>query len=216
VRRQQFITVASGAAIAWPLAARAQEDRAYRVGILNINARRSAVIMALFDELRRNGLAEGRNLLVQSSGIEQPCARFPDLAREMLKANVEVLFVGGGAPPVRSVQAVAPDMPLISVVDDMVAEAVVQSLARPGGNVTGVSILAPELDSKRQQLLMELSRPGGEHEAAGISQFIWRRACMASCCTHAATREAADHRVLGLGHSFGQEPMGRRFCAAAA
>jgi putative ABC transport system substrate-binding protein len=155
VRRREFITLLGGAT-AWPLVAHAQEDRTYRVGVLNVNARRSPVIMALLDELRRHGFVEGRNLVVESSGIGQPYARFPDLAREMLKTKVEVLLVGGGGPPVRSVQAVAPDMPIISVVDDMVAEGVVQSLARPGGNVTGVSILAPELDSKRQQLLMEL------------------------------------------------------------
>src|SRR3954468_20764677 len=55
-RRREFFNIIGGAAIAWPSAARAQEDRTYRVGVLNINARRSPVIMALFDELRRNGL----------------------------------------------------------------------------------------------------------------------------------------------------------------
>src|SRR5262245_33374989 len=136
MKRRNFLGIACGAAIAWPLTARGQEDRTYRIGILNINPRRSAVILALLDELRRKGFIENRNLRVDGSGVGEPYARFPELAREMIKAYVEVLLVGGGGPPLRSVQAVAPNTPIISVVDDMVAEGLVQSLARPGGNIT--------------------------------------------------------------------------------
>jgi putative tryptophan/tyrosine transport system substrate-binding protein len=164
VKRRDFITLITGAA-AWPLVARAQDGRTYRIGVLNANPRGSPTVIALFDELRRNGLVEGRNLVVEGSGIGIPYPRFADAARELAKAKVEALVVGGGSPPIRSVQAVAPDIPIIGVADDMVAAGLAQSLVQPGGNVTGVSLFAPELDGKRQELLIELL-PGVRRMAA--------------------------------------------------
>jgi putative ABC transport system substrate-binding protein len=165
MRRREFITLLGGAAAAWPLAARAQDDRTYRIGVLNANPRGSPVVTTLFDELRRNGLIEGRNLVVDGSGIGIPYPRFADAARELAKAKVEALVVGGGNSPIRSVQAVAPGIPIIGVADDMVAAGLARSLVQPGGNVTGVSLFAPELDGKRQELLIELL-PGVRRMAA--------------------------------------------------
>jgi hypothetical protein len=80
MRRRDFITLLGGATVSWPLAARAQDGRTYHIAVLNINPRGSPVVTALFDELRRNGLVEGRNLVVEGSGIGIPypsrCARF--------------------------------------------------------------------------------------------------------------------------------------------
>jgi len=164
MKRRDFITLLGGAA-AWPLAARAQDGRTYRIGVLNANPRGSPLVTALFDELRRNGLVEGRNLVTEGSGIGIPYPRFPDVARELAKAKVEVLVVGGGSPPIRSVQAVAPGIPIIGVADDMVGAGLARSLVQPGGHVTGVSLFAPELDGKRQELLIELL-PGVRRMAA--------------------------------------------------
>jgi ABC transporter substrate binding protein len=165
MQRRHFITLLGGAAAAWPLAARAQDSRTYRIGVLNTNPRGSPSVTALFDELRRNGLVEGRNLIVDASGIGIPYPRFPEVARELAKAKVEVLVVGGGAPPIRSVQAVAPAISIVGVADDMVADGLARSLAQPRGNITGVSLFAPELDGKRQGLLIELL-PGVRRMAA--------------------------------------------------
>ena len=162
--RREFITMLGGAT-AWPLTARAQDGRTYRIGVLNANPRGSPMVTALFDELRRNGLVEGRNLVVDGSGIGIPYPRFADAARELVKAKVEALVVGGGSPPVHSVQAVAPGIPIICVADDMVAAGLARSLVQPGGDVTGVSLFAPELDGKRQELLIELL-PGVRRMAA--------------------------------------------------
>src|SRR5262245_44252218 len=156
MRRREFITLLGSAVAAWPLAARAQDGRTHRIGVLNSNPRESPLVTALFDELRRNGLVEGRNLVIEGGGIGIPYPRFADVARELGKAKVEALVVGGGSPPIHSVQAVAPGIPIIGVADDMVAAGLAQSLDRPGGNVTGVSLFAPELDGKRQELLIEL------------------------------------------------------------
>jgi putative ABC transport system substrate-binding protein len=165
MRRREFITLVGGTAAAWSLAARAQDGRTYHIAVLNVNPRGSPVVTALFDELRRNGLVEGRNLVVEGSGLGIPYPQFADAARDLAKTNIEAFVVGGGAPPIRAVQAVAPAIPIIGVADDMVADGLAQSLARPGGNVTGVSLYAPELDSKRQELLIELL-PGVHRMAA--------------------------------------------------
>jgi len=165
MRRREFITLLGGAAVAWPLTARAQDGRTYRIGILNINPRGSPVLTAVFDELRRNGLVEGRNLIVEGAGIGIPYPQFGEAARELAKKDIEALMVGGGAPPIRAVQSVLPAMPIVGVADDMVADGLAQSLAQPGGNVTGVSLFAPELDGKRQELLIELL-PGVRRVAA--------------------------------------------------
>jgi putative ABC transport system substrate-binding protein len=165
VKRREFITLLGGGAVAWPLSAHAQDGRTYRIGVLNANPRGSPQVTALFDELRRNGRVEGRNLVVEGSGIGIPYPRFPDAARELAKTKVEALVVGGGGPPIRAVQAVAPGIPIVGVADDMVAAGLAQSLVRPGGNVTGVSLFAPELDGKRQELLIELL-PGVRSMAA--------------------------------------------------
>ena len=99
MRRRAFIKLLSGAAAAWPLAARAQDGRTYRIGILNINPRGSPVLTAVFDELRLNGLVEGRNLIVEGAGIGIPYPQFGEAARELAKKDIEALMVGGGAPP---------------------------------------------------------------------------------------------------------------------
>ena len=135
MRRREFIMLLGGAA-AWPLAARAQDGRTYRIGVLNANPRGSPLVTALFDELRRNGLVEGRNLVTEGSGIGIPYPRFPDVARELAKAKVEVLVVGGGSPPIRSVQAVAPGIPIIGVagpvaLDGTPPRAPAHALSRP-------------------------------------------------------------------------------------
>ena len=162
LRRRDFISLIGGTAAAWPIAVRAQNGRTYHIGVLQANPRGSPLMTALFDELRRNGLIEGRNLVVEGNGIGTPYPRFADAARELAKTSIEAIVVGGGAPPIRSVQAV---LPAIGVADDMVADGLARSLAQPGGNVTGVSLFAPELDGKREELLIELL-PGMRQMAA--------------------------------------------------
>ena len=164
MKRREFITLL-GSGATWPFVARAQDGRTYRIGVLNINPRGSPVLTAVFDELRRNGLVESRNLIVEGAGIGIPYPQFGEAARELAKKDIEALMVGGGAPPIRAVQSVLPAMPIVGVADDMVADGLAQSLAQPGGNVTGVSLFAPELDSKRQELLIELL-PGVHRMAA--------------------------------------------------
>src|SRR5262249_8116610 len=150
-----------------------------RIGVLNSNPRGSPVVTALFDELRRNGLVEGRNLVVDGGGIGIPYPRFADAARELVKAKVEALVVGGGSPPIRSVQAVAPGIPIIGVADDMVAGGLARSLVQPGGDVTGVSLFAPDPSGDRHRCHRSGDRRcessgRGRSESVG-SVVVWRQ-----------------------------------------
>jgi putative ABC transport system substrate-binding protein len=162
--RRKFVALLAGA-VARTIVARAQYGSTSHIVVVNSNSRGVWLATAVIDELRRNGLIEGRNLLVEGNGIGVPFPRFADAARELAKTSIEAIVVGGGAPPIRSVQAVLPAIPIVGVADDMVADGLARSLAQPGGNVTGVSLFAPELNGKRQELLIELL-PGVHRMAA--------------------------------------------------
>ena len=155
MKRREFITLLGGAAAAWPVAARAQEaGRIYRLGFLIPIAREAAVTVAFFDELRTHGFVEGQNLSIVPGGFNVPIARIPEVAETMVKAAPDVI-VAGPELQLRALQGLTKTIPLIGMTEDMVASGLVASLARPSGNTTGISLLSPELDSKRQEILIE-------------------------------------------------------------
>jgi putative tryptophan/tyrosine transport system substrate-binding protein len=163
MHRRQFITALGGAAIT-PLAAHAQEaGRIYRLGVLVPAARESAAVRAMFDELRLNGFVEGQNLAVIGSfGVTTE--QIADGVAILMKAVPDVI-VSGPELYTRALQAATRTMPLLSVSEDLVGEGLVASLAKPGGNVTGISLLSPELDDKRQDILID-AVPGIRRMAA--------------------------------------------------
>ena len=151
--RREFITLLGGAAVTWPLAARAQEPgRIYRLGGLTNIPRTAPHFVALFDELRRAGFVEGRNLVV--AGWTFRAEQFPEMAAELVKAKVDVIVCAGNVA-IRTTQKATTTIPIMAITDDMVGSGLVHSLARPDGNTTGVSILASELDVKRLEILHE-------------------------------------------------------------
>lgn len=154
MRRREFIT-ALGAAVTWPLAVRAQQpSRIYRIGFLIPSPRDRPPVAAMFDELRLNGFIEGQNLVVIPGGFDVPTEAITDRAAALVKAAPDVI-VAGPELQLRALQAVTRTVPLIGMTEDMVAAGLVASLARPGGNTTGISLLSPELDGKRQDILIE-------------------------------------------------------------
>jgi putative ABC transport system substrate-binding protein len=162
VRRREFITLLGGAAAAWPLAARAQPDRTWRIGVL---APLPATVFApFFSELRQLGFIEGQTLAVDRRGFDARYDQLSAIAAEIMKAGPEVLLCGGDAA-IRAAQTATSNLPIVAITDDMVGAGLVRSLARPGGNTTGVSILAADLDGKRQEVLLEFL-PGVRHLAA--------------------------------------------------
>jgi len=165
MKRREFITLLSGASVAWPLAARAQEARrVYRLGVLHQLPRTAPQFPQLFDGLRREGFIEGRNLAIDPRGFDSRSEQYQERAALIVNSGADVLVCGGDVT-IRAAQQVTRTIPIAGVADDMVASGLVASLARPGGNTTGVSIMSTELDGKRQELLIELV-PGARRIAA--------------------------------------------------
>jgi putative ABC transport system substrate-binding protein len=155
IGRRQFISAVGSAAATWPLAARAQEPgRTYRIGFLIPTVRGSPPVDAFFDELRRNGFVEGQNLIVTPGGFGVPNDQTESVAASVVAAAPDVIGAGPELP-LRALQKLTRTIPLVGMTEDMVAEGFAVSLARPGGNITGLSILTPELDGKRQEILIE-------------------------------------------------------------
>jgi putative ABC transport system substrate-binding protein len=165
MKRRAFITLLASAAVVWPLDLRAQAPgRIYRLGGLTPSPRDAPHYTALFDELRRLGFTEGQNLTVDWRGYELQPEQFPDVAVELVKAKPDVIFCAGDAA-CRAAQQGTATIPILAVTDDLVGSGLSRSLARPDSNTTGVSILATELDGKRQEILIE-AVPGLRRMAA--------------------------------------------------
>jgi putative tryptophan/tyrosine transport system substrate-binding protein len=155
MRRRKFITLLGGAAAAafWPFGVNAQEPgRTYHLGVLALQPRKAPHYVAVVDELHRAGFIEGQNLVIPERGWALRVEQFPDMAAEQVKAKVDVIFCPSRDLSIRAAQRSTATIPILGVTDDT---GLVPSLARQGGNTTGVSILASELDVKRLEILHE-------------------------------------------------------------
>jgi len=154
MRRREFIAL-MGASVAWPLAALAQQPgRTYRLGAVSSSPRNTPNFVAMFDELRRLGFVMGRNLTVDWRSYGPRIELIPEFTAELVKSRLDVILVNGDAA-IRAAQQATTTIPILGITDDMVGQGLVDSLARPGGNTTGTSIFATELDGKRQEILIE-------------------------------------------------------------
>jgi putative ABC transport system substrate-binding protein len=137
-----------GASVTWPFAAMAQQaGRTYRLGLLVPFARDTPLALRLFDEIRRSGFIEGQNLTVHYLDYRLHGNLISQYATELVEADVDVIQAGGGVA-VRAAQHATSTILIVGVAEDMVAEGLVESMARPSGNTTGISIFT-ELDGKR-------------------------------------------------------------------
>jgi putative ABC transport system substrate-binding protein len=165
MRRREFITLVAGAFVEWPFASIAQEaGRIYRFGFLLPFARDAPASLRRIDELRRRGFIEGQNLTIYHRDFGPHVDLISQYAAELVKAQVDVIETAGSVAT-RAAQQATKTIPIIGVAEDMVGEGLVDSLARPNSNTTGVSILATELDGKRQEILIE-AVPGLRRMAA--------------------------------------------------
>src|SRR5437764_12772390 len=158
MKRREFNTLLGGATMAWPLAARAQQPvRIAKIGHLESGLPSSSPnLLAAFREgLRELGYAEGQNLFIERRYAEGKEERLPQLAGELVQFDVDVIFAIG--PPQALAAAKATDkIPIVFVGGgDPVAMGLVKSLARPGGNLTGLTFVTVDLASKRIQLLKD-------------------------------------------------------------
>jgi putative ABC transport system substrate-binding protein len=158
MRRREFIGLLGGAAVAWPLAARAQQPsgRPARVGILTPGGALANPLFAAFrQEMRRLGYVEGRNLILEFRSAADDAKRLPEFAAELVRLPVDVMLVEGTGAAQVAKQATSSIPIVMGVVAEPVETGLVSNLARPAGNITGFTSLTPEVGTKRLALLKE-------------------------------------------------------------
>jgi len=157
MRRREFIALLGGGIAAWPLAARAQQPAIRSIGVLwPASAPPSAPRMESFRlALKQLGFLEGQNLTIQLRYAEKGPQQLPELAAELVRAKVDVIAAFGDFAPKLAKEATT-TIPIVAISDDILGTGIINSLARPGGNVTGLTIMSPELSAKRLEILREM------------------------------------------------------------
>jgi putative ABC transport system substrate-binding protein len=160
MRRREFMTLLGGAAAAWPLAARAQQPgKSATIGYLGATTPsvEHEWLSAFLDGLRRLGWVEGRNIAIEYRWADGRSERFVEMATELVRQRVDVI-VTYGTPAVLAAKKATSIIPIVfAVVGDPVGAGLIASLARPGGNVTGLSGQQAEAAGKRLELLHEVA-----------------------------------------------------------
>jgi putative tryptophan/tyrosine transport system substrate-binding protein len=162
LKRREFITLLGGAAVAWPLAARAQQPSKPVIGFMSSRSPEDSVnvLTAFRRGLGEGGLIEGENVAIEFRWARGAYQELPALAAELVSRRVAVLVVVGGDPSALAAKAATSTVPIVfTTADDPITLGLVASLNRPGSNATGVSNLLVELGSKQLGLLRELA-PG--------------------------------------------------------
>jgi putative ABC transport system substrate-binding protein len=170
IRRRDFIAALAGAAAAWPLAALAQQPAAPVIGYLSAVTPPAHLLAALHKGLAEAGYVEGRNLVIDSRFADGQYDRLPGMADELVRRKVAVI-VASPTPAALAARAASATIPIVfGATTDPVKLGLVASLARPGGNATGVNVYIGELGlgAKRLGLLRELV-PGASRIAALVN-----------------------------------------------
>jgi putative tryptophan/tyrosine transport system substrate-binding protein len=158
MKRREFISLLGGAAAAWPLAARAQQPAMPVVGFLGplSQSTMSPWTAAFAQRLRELGWIEGRTVAVEYRWAEGRDERFVEIAAEFVRLKVDVIVTGGTAAVIAAKQATSVIPIVFGTAGDPVGTGLVASLARPGGNVTGLSNQSADLPGKRLDLLRQV------------------------------------------------------------
>jgi putative tryptophan/tyrosine transport system substrate-binding protein len=190
MKRRDFITLLGGAAVAWPLTASGQQvSKVSRIGYFSAGAGPEKIVpkawLALTEGLRELGWIEGKNVLIERRYAENQLDRLPALAAELVRLDVGVIVTAGTLAPLAAKRATSTIPIVMTSAGDPLGTGLVASLARPGGNVTGLSLMAPDLGGKRLELLKELL-PGISHVA-----ILWNAANPYSALVFRETQSAA-------------------------
>jgi putative ABC transport system substrate-binding protein len=173
MKRRDFIKLLGGATVTWPLAAVAQSSKVHRVALVFTTAPVAAmtgpepvnsVARAFLHGLRAFGYVEGQNLILERRSAEGQFSRYDDIIAELVRLKTDII-VTSAFPMVQPVRSASITVPIVTVfLRDPVEGGLAKSLARPAGNITGLTIVAPEIDSKRVELLRE-TLPGATRVA---------------------------------------------------
>jgi putative tryptophan/tyrosine transport system substrate-binding protein len=187
MRRREFITLLSGAAVAWPLSGRAQQSTSliHRIGILLPESAPTAEARGLLGAFRQGlkemGWVEGQNIAFEYRSADGKEDALPKIAGELVQLRLDVILAEG-TPAIQAAKDATQSIPIVMAVsNDPVASGFIASLNRPGGNVTGLSVQSLELAGKRLQLLTEivprlarlavLSNPTNPSHALGVQEM---------------------------------------------
>jgi putative ABC transport system substrate-binding protein len=194
MRRREFITLAGSAAAAWPTAVGSQQSgKVYRVGLLT-----NGTLMGVTDERRKTiisglaaqGFVEGQNLAFEQRSADAQRGRLYGLVNELVDANVDVIVTFGYPPALAAKNSTKPVPVVVTGAGDPVATGLVDGLARPGGNLTGVTELSTDLSTKRLEILKDVV-PFLESVA-----MLWNADDLGMTLRYQAAENAA--RVLGV------------------
>ena len=156
MRRRDLIRLITGMAAAWPLAARAQERKVARIGALYIGiADEESFKRELREGMREQGYVEGRDMSFEFRSAEGKLDRLPDLAAELVRQNVDVI-VALYVPCALAAKQATRDIPIVILAGEPVETGIVPSLAFPGGNITGVSLMASASNGKSVELFRDM------------------------------------------------------------
>jgi putative tryptophan/tyrosine transport system substrate-binding protein len=160
MKRREFITLLGGAAVSWPVAAGAQQaGKVIRIGFIGASLNSSAMAaqyQAFLTELHELGFSEGRNIVVDYRRLDDPRGPFA-VAAELMRLQVDLIVATGPEVALQAVVGASRSIPIVimAVQYDPIARGYVSSLARPGGNITGVFYRQPELAAKQLELLTQ-------------------------------------------------------------
>ena len=184
IGRRDLIAMVGGAAVAWPLAARAQERALPLIGFLNGGAadRSKGFLVGVPRGLNEMGFVEGRNFAAEYRWADDHLDRLPALAADLVQRRVAVIVTGGGPQPALAAKAATSTIPIVFFTgDDPVKFGLVPRYNRPGSNLTGFNFMISELEQKRVGLLHELVPTAGvvaalcDPHGSGAAAIFWRR-----------------------------------------
>jgi len=177
MKRREFIVLLGSIAAYWPLRASAEPANVPRIGLLwpGPTAPVSPRMESFRRGLREHGYVDGRNVVIELRYAQNGPQQLPDLAADLARMKVDVIWTAGDLAPKVAQQATG-TIPIVCIADDIVGSGIVANLAQPGGNITGLSIFAPELSAKRLEMLKRivpgLSRVAALRDTTGTAQAI--------------------------------------------